>query len=788
MSKSKIFQTKRFYILPVFVLLLSIYLISVILRTPYVGIDVQQTAEGDWIVQDVAPHSWAENKGIEEGMRIHQVNAIQVGDYPTVSMFRTVEQASSITFFNNGEIEFFSHIEGDVSLDQWLFYIIFPTLYSGIMLVLSFFLLIHKRYDASSKRLIAFLLTTGLAYLAASGSSRGDFFSTVICTFTFLMAPAYLLHFLDEYFKQIDQRWFSPWIYRIMKIIALVVVIVEFVCILERNYPLWYPTLIGAVFLLFILIVIGIVFYGNHLFRSSEYAPFLQYLIAGIFVSFSPYLFLYLLPSLWFRAPVLSGEAAILFIMVLPLIFIYLITAQRLFDIDFVMGRVRYYAYVSIIPTILVVVTVMLIVDHSWRVQHVFLLSISVILIFILFLYVKEIFDFKIQRNLFTEKNNYHNSLQRFVHDMKQETNPVGLFLRLKRELIDVIGMKEVEVFSRNTISNFFCMYQEIPSQLMHECVNMIQQQNAGVGTLVELEKNRGYVLVIGHTMSKVTYLYCSDKPNHTALNIDEKAYLQTISHNTNIALENLLLIEDLFQELQHIRKGQNQRYPAWLSRLLFSLSDHQRKQVAVDLHDSVLQEQLYLYRQMDDYISRNKNLPNEVEEKLIHFREQMLDNIHLIRETCNELRPPFLEELGLIPSLENLVNQYQLRSNFTVQFDAHQFHMELNSEYVLGIYRIVQELLSNAMKHSWADEVYLEIQSDNGNVKVHYQDNGVGMEESNRIESFSHMGLSGIEQRVNGLNGTFQINTAKNQGFEMNITFHDVSDQFGGETQWFEF
>lgn len=788
MTKSDLLQQKRYYILPVLILLVAIYLISVILRTPYVGIDIHHPEGGHWEVEDVAPHSWAQNEGIEEGTTILSIDGNPVHEFPTVSLFHTVEKAGSITFLIDGSVVHYSRIEDEVSLDQWLFYIIFPSLYCVVMMTLSFFILIHKRHDLSSHKLIVFLITTGLAYLASSGASRGDFPASLISTFTFLLAPAYLLHFIDTYFNQCGDRWFSAFIYQGMKLVALLAVLIEAAFLVSGYYPLWYPDLIVVLFLIFIIVVISIVFYGNQLYRKTEYAPILQYLIAGLFIAFSPFLFLFLLPKVWFGVPIISAEVSILFIMVLPLVFIYLITAKRLLDIDFVMGRIRYYAYVSIIPTSLIVLLVMVLVDHDWGVQHVFLLSLSVLFILIVFLYVKEIFDYKIQRNLFSEKNNYHNSLQRFVHDMKQETNPVGLFQRLKRELVDVIGMKEVEIFSRNTISNVFCVFEDMPLQLMHECVNKVERINAGVGTLVELERNRGCVLVIGHTMSKLTYLYCSDKPNHTALNIDEKAYLQTISHNTNIALENLLLIEDLFQELQHVRKGQNQRYPAWLSRLLFSLSDHQRKQIAVDLHDSVLQEQLYLYRQMDDYISRDGNLPEGVKQRLVHFREQMLDNIHLIRETCNELRPPFLEELGLIPSLENLINQYQLRSNFTVQFDSQKFHMELNSEYVLGIYRIVQELLSNAMKHSQADVVYLQVLSEKGNVEVLYRDNGVGMDGSNHFESFSHMGLSGIEQRINGLNGTFKIDTAKNQGFEMKIIFHNVSDQFGGETQWFEF
>ncbi|MYL53292.1 hypothetical protein GLW08_08055 [Pontibacillus yanchengensis] len=777
MKKTNTFiQKNKIYFIPIIFLLLSIYLITVILKYPYIGVTVDENPNNQWVVSDIAPHSWADKNNIKEGTVVELIDGVNPGEYSTVQLFETVEKASTITMHLN-ESTTFTQIEEEVSLDQWLFYIIFPSVFMVIMLLLSVFILIHKKHSQAGQKLILFFLALGLAYLAGSGTARGEYISSLINTFMFLSTPALLLQFIDHYFKELNKTWFSSRIYQFMIVMVIVITVIEAIFFFIHVYPNWYASFISVTFVLFALLAFSVIFKGFFIYKESEYAPILQYLIFGLVSSFVPFTFFSLIPQYLFGVTLLSAEIALLFLLTLPLTFIYLISAQRLFDIDFVIGRVRYYAYVSIIPTVLLLLIIMIVVDYDWHIKHVFQLFFSIINVLIVFLYIKEIFDFRIQRNLFAEKNNYHQSLQRFVQEMKKETNAIDLFKRLKRELIDVIGVENIFIYSKNTISNYYCVYYPIDGDLMAECEQRVRETNAEAGTLVNLKVHEGYVLIIGHTISKITYLYCSEKPNKTVLNIDEKAYLQTMAYNTHIALENLLLIEDLFQELQHMKNDDQQKYPSWLSRLLFSLSDNQRKQIAVDLHDSVLQEQLYIYRQMDDFINRyHDQLLPEVLDKLILFKEQMLDNIHLIRETCNELRPPFLEELGLVASLGNLINQYQLRSNFTVQFDSSKFQAELDNEYILGIYRIVQELLTNAMKHSKADKVLLILKNNEENVELQYMDNGVGMDMDNKVETFSHMGLSGIEQRVNGLNGQFQVETKPNEGFRLTIIFYKAT------------
>ncbi len=74
------------------------------------------------------------------------------------------------------------------------------------------------------------------------------------------------------------------------------------------------------------------------------------------------------------------------------------------------------------------------------------------------------------------------------------------------------------------------------------------------------------------------------------------------------------------------------------------------------------------------------------IKDELLDLKERMLDNIHLIRETCNELRPPFLSELGITESLQHLIDQTKLRWNFMLKSDLDPSIQMINKEYELPV------------------------------------------------------------------------------------------------------
>ena len=156
-----------------------------------------------------------------------------------------------------------------------------------------------------------------------------------------------------------------------------------------------------------------------------------------------------------------------------------------------------------------------------------------------------------------------------------------------------------------------------------------------------------------------------------TNLNIQESIWLETLAYISSILLENFQLIEGLFQKIEHYKEKKEEihhSYPSWLSRLLFTISEKERANLSIDLHDSVLQDLLQFLRVVDN-ITEKVDDPH-IKVELLELKERMLDNIHLIRETCNELRPPFLSELGIIQSIHLLFDQTKLRSDFMLYFE----------------------------------------------------------------------------------------------------------------------
>nr|WP_283249459.1 ATP-binding protein [Bacillus sp. FJAT-49736] len=203
--------------------------------------------------------------------------------------------------------------------------------------------------------------------------------------------------------------------------------------------------------------------------------------------------------------------------------------------------------------------------------------------------------------------------------------------------------------------------------------------------------------------------------------------------------------------------------------RLLFRLSEKERASLSSDLHDSVLQDLIIWYRKLESLRSSSL-FSGDIKGELFQIEEGLLDAIHQIRITCNELRPPFLLKMGLVESLKGLFSYARMFSNYEIEFLASEEKMELNEDQILGLYRIVQELLNNASKHSRASKVTMKLGYYKDKIHFCYRDNGVGADLSLMEGSFSHMGLAGIENRVLSLEGDMYMNSAPHKGFHVDV------------------
>ena len=754
-----------FIFMMVSVTIIGINFIFISSKYPYIGIDVEEVSEGVIEVSSVDKNGWGFQHGLAAGDTVVKVNDKAAVEYFSIQRFDLIEQAEKLVVERDGQ-----QIKYEISYErenkQIVYQILFPLAYFLLCIGLSVFLFFNKGEEKRAAFLILFFITIGISALSGAASSRADLFARFVNGSTFVLTPVVFIQFIYHYFVEMEVTWFPPKIYKTLYGINLLIIFATIVSLLTgKYYSLIILSLLVSFFVsIVIALILLIQFYVK--FRHSIYKPTITMLLTSLSIAFIPFLLLYLIPFALFKMYILSAEEASVFLLTLPVSFFYLISAERLLDIDFVFYRIRYYALLSFIPTILFML--LLVTIETQSIQQLIQISIVVYIGIIIFLYMKELFDYRLGVRLFAEKYNYQSSFYRFSQNVKKEMKVSGLIERLKDEIKDVLPIKNVCYFEVNVETGFVCLAEEIHSSFIVENSRSLRIAEQNVGKISQFPN--GFCLTIGQKQNRYMFVWCSPKTDRTSLNRDELTWLTTIAYLTSVSLENLYQMEDLLTEIESYQNDRKM-YPAWLSRMLFSLSEKERSNLSKDIHDTILQEQLFLYRKVDNLIETMKER-SDIRKEISLMREMVLDNIHLTRETCHELRPPFLMELGIVEALENLFKQVQLRSNFTISHDFSTFTNKLNEEYAIHIYRIVQELLTNAMKHSEATEVELLFCGQPSGFTLKYYDNGIGMDLTKPYPFSRNIGLSGIKERVYGLNGEINIDSSPNNGMLVTINF----------------
>jgi len=244
-----------------------------------------------------------------------------------------------------------------------------------------------------------------------------------------------------------------------------------------------------------------------------------------------------------------------------------------------------------------------------------------------------------------------------------------------------------------------------------------------------------------------------------------ESIWLETLAHYSMMIFENINMIENLMEQLE--TASQSKESPQWVLRLMFNLQEQQRLTLSTDLHDTVLQDQIELYRRVESLLNQ-KEMDSETKAKLIDIEQGLLDIIHAIRATCNNLRPPLLRELGLEQSLGNLFEHIQITSTYKIMFTSEVISNPwLSEEQTIGIYRIVQELLHYAEDFSKAKTITFHLYHDKERLRIVYSDDG--MQESPQTENVR---LTTVNQRAQSLGGELRIIPKKDVGLEAVLEF----------------
>ena len=195
---------------------------------------------------------------------------------------------------------------------------------------------------------------------------------------------------------------------------------------------------------------------------------------------------------------------------------------------------------------------------------------------------------------------------------------------------------------------------------------------------------------------------------------------------------------------------------------------EDERRRVSRDLHDEI-GAALSVLRLQVGQMNIDNGFNPENTQNLIVGSKQLIDNtIENVRRISNDMLPSGLKEFGLKYAIEMLCDKVENASKLVINLNINSLE-RLDNRFELSLYRILQELLNNTLKHANATEVNINFMADDQQLTIIYQDNGQGFDPDKL--SKKGLGLKNIESRVSMIEGKINYRTDLEKGMGIVLT-----------------
>lgn len=214
----------------------------------------------------------------------------------------------------------------------------------------------------------------------------------------------------------------------------------------------------------------------------------------------------------------------------------------------------------------------------------------------------------------------------------------------------------------------------------------------------------------------------------------------------------------DLLERLEH-----NQRDFQRLARSVFRVQEEERRRLSRDMHDALGQNLTALKHQLALIAESLSPGQEETRERLNKCVAMCAETLEEARRLSRLLRPQVLDDLGLVAALNSLARTLGESSELDIELEIGQLP-ELDDDIQTLIFRIVQEALTNVVKHSGADEALVRLAQHSGFLRLTIWDSGQGCDPQ-AAQSAGGSGLGGIRERLELFGGRFEIHSKPGHG-----------------------
>ncbi len=244
------------------------------------------------------------------------------------------------------------------------------------------------------------------------------------------------------------------------------------------------------------------------------------------------------------------------------------------------------------------------------------------------------------------------------------------------------------------------------------------------------------------------------------------QSLLQTIEHAEHLANRLNVTLSYLTSDYEDVGEAIDKtKLKQDYSLRIIEAQEEERKRLSREIHDGPAQMMANVLLRSDliERTYREKG-PELAFQEIKSLKEMVRDALTEVRRIIYDLRPMALDDLGLIPTLRKYLETTQeYNKGIKLSFESNGNEVRLPGNYETAIFRLVQEAITNAVRHGKASEIEVKVEWLKTHVNMIVKDNGTGFDQS--IVKNQSFGLLGMKERIELVNGEFFINSSPGNG-----------------------
>ncbi len=765
----KLKNTRNYVILSALFILMG-WLVLVTVSKPYLGVTVERNDSQKWMITEIS------KKGIGQhsllvGDEILAIDNESPGENRALQNWGSLADCTNVEVLRGQEVVRISFDNQGMTL-----YDATSIIESLVCLLLAGIIFIRIPNSPSAALLAVVFLCGAVTYMSQGASIRGEGLAKISIETSLSILPILFFHFLIVFFKEKANITLSKKTLIFFYSVAFAELLFRLPYLFSNEWTSFVhdiaPTASLGLFVItvFYNLAFLVSFYFKHGRKRSYLASIIKSIWYSLFVSFLPIVSLSFAPMIATGNSIVDAVYTSGFLLLFPASFAYLIASDQLYDIGLVFRRFLFGCLLAVVPASIVTGLFMAFFQEAATSQMVVFVFSSSVLALALMLYSTEYLTTRLEPIFFPRKAMLNNSLKKISRNLSTVST--------MREMKDIFLADIVQTLDVQG-GAIVCQYPDSVEAISAGEVN--EEEIKALLTQKEWNESERYTCMeISRTEESTNYLVMTRKRTNVLLSREEQQWLGLITSYLEVSLENVHLIRALTAKLQDLSSRFNDDTSAaefqWFRKVMFELQEEERIRIASDLHDTTMQDLFFLKRRfsalMDRYVMNRED--QEHLDNILKFVD--LINASL-RQSCFELNPHLLREIGLIATLRQYLEKEAYMTPFHIHFEPENGAGRVEQESLTTkrhLLRIVQELLNNAKKHSQASKVSFRLSATPQQFKLIYEDDGIGMrsmEPGMREIGGSGIGMEQMKGRILLMQGSLKMDNLSDSGVHMTIS-----------------